>query len=451
VSESLAQWIEREYRYAAKAMLWSISPVGIVKERPFFGQTIRPKPGSIVASPILASHDPDPDYFFHWFRDAAVIVDALRLLYEDGSAGEEALTMLRDFVRFSLDLNALDGRRQMAATPDWRSRVQQDFLQFVRSDDDLAAACGEAVAGEVRVNPDGTLDISRWNRPQHDGSPLRALAMLRWLRALPAESPLVPAIEELTHFDLAQTFGHCAEPSFDIWEEQNGRHYYTLLVSAAALEQGGNWLQSRQESELADRYRQAAAALLMELDGFWQPEPGYFRSGVLVGSSAATRELDAATVLGVNHAAGAGQQHSAQDPRLHATLTQLDEMFDAAYAINRRRAGGPSPLAGPAWGRYAGDRYISGGAWYFTTLGAAEFCFRAARGAEGAQSWIERGDAYLETVRAFTPPGGEMSEQFDQNSGAQTSAKHLAWSYAAFISCIAARREVLAPANGLKP
>ena len=33
-----------------------------------------------------------------------------------------------------------------------------------------------------------------------------------------------------------------------------------------------------------------------------------------------------------------------------------------------------------------------------------------------------------------------MSEQFDQRTGAQTSARHLAWSYAAFITCVAARR-----------
>jgi glucoamylase len=83
-------------------------------------------------------------------------------------------------------------------------------------------------------------------------------------------------------------------------------------------------------------------------------------------------------------------------------------------------------------GRYKGDVYYSGGAYYFSTLAAAEFCFRA--------GLPERGDAFLATVRAFTPPGGDLSEQFDQKTGEQTSAKHLAWSYAAFISCIAARR-----------
>jgi glucoamylase len=91
--------------------------------------------------------------------------------------------------------------------------------------------------------------------------------------------------------------------------------------------------------------------------------------------------------------------------------------------------------------------YYSGGAYYFSTLAAAEFCFRAAVTRHGSEkgidsSYRDRGDAYLATVRAFTPPSGDMSEQFDQKTGAQSSARHLAWSYAAFISCVTARRDV---------
>jgi glucoamylase len=125
-----------------------------------------------------------------------------------------------------------------------------------------------------------------------------------------------------------------------------------------------------------------------------------------------------------------------RDPRMQGTLAQLELMFDAAYPINHRR----SARAAPAMGRYMGDVYFSGGAYYFSTLGAAEFCFRAAVQSADAVVWIKRGNAFLETVRVFTPPGGDMSEQFDQRTGVQTSARHLAWSYAAFISCIAARR-----------
>ena len=114
-------------------MLSSISPVSIVKHRPGFGQTVRPIAGAIVASPVLGAWDPDPDYFFHWFRDSAVVIDALRLLYVDRRLGDEALQHLRDFTRFSLALNRLDGRAA-AAVPDRRARVAPDFLQFLRED-----------------------------------------------------------------------------------------------------------------------------------------------------------------------------------------------------------------------------------------------------------------------------------------------------------------------------
>jgi glucoamylase len=126
---------------------------------------------------------------------------------------------------------------------------------------------------------------------------------------------------------------------------------------------------------------------------------------------------------------------------MQATLSRLEALFDAEYPINRDRPAG----RGPAMGRYKGDVYYSGGAYYFSTLAAAEFCFRAAVGkhataAEG-RAFVDRGNAYLETVRAYTPSSGDLSEQFDQKSGAQTSARHLAWSYAAFISSVVARRD----------
>jgi glucoamylase len=126
---------------------------------------------------------------------------------------------------------------------------------------------------------------------------------------------------------------------------------------------------------------------------------------------------------------------------MHATLTRLEQLFADQYAINERRPVG----SGPAMGRYAADVYYSGGAYYFSTLGAAELCYLAARRMTGdaAQPWLRRGDAFLNTVRDFTPPSGDLAEQFDQHTGAQSSARNLTWSYAAFISATAARRRAL--------
>ena len=96
---------------------------------------------------------------------------------------------LQDFVRFSLSLQQLDGRT-LVSNPGWRVDVAPDFVRYLRTDEDLAAAHGEAIAAETRVNPDASLDISSWPRPQHDGPALRALTLMRWARveSIPARA-----------------------------------------------------------------------------------------------------------------------------------------------------------------------------------------------------------------------------------------------------------------------
>jgi glucoamylase len=436
--QSLDRWVEGQYRHAARAMLASISPLGLVKQRPGFGQSVAAKPGSIVASPVLAAYDPDPDYFFHWYRDSAVVIDALRLLFEEGSVGAGALVQLADFVRFSLSLQHLDGRALVAAR-DWRTRVAPDFTKFLRTDADLECVHGEAVAAETRVNPNGTLDISSWPRPQNDGPALRALTLLRWEHNARTDPQLSAALALLLSADLAYTRKHWSEPCFDLWEEEKGLHYYTLCVASAALEAGAGWLDQHGAAGEARAASADCEAIRRRLDAYWLEDRGYYKSRVLESGQRSAKELDIAVILAVLHGSGSGTAHSVHDARMHATLAHLEALFDAEYPINRAR---PSACA-PAMGRYAGDKYYSGGAYYFSTLAAAEFCFRAAVGSSTAQDLVRRGEAFLQTVRRFTPESGDLSEQFDQSTGVQTSARHLAWSYAAFISCIVARRAVV--------
>jgi glucoamylase len=438
MKQPFEQWLDQQYRRSAAAMLVSVSPTSLVKTRPGFGHTIHPVNGSIIASPVLADWNPDPDYFFHWFRDSAVVIEAVRLLFEAGDLGPEALAHFGDFVRFSLSLQDLDGRT-MIANSVWREKVEADFVEFLRPDDELESVHGEAIVAETRVNPDGTLDISRWTRPQHDGAPLRALAVLRWVRKRSFDTELGACISRLLRSDLAFTFTHWRAPSFDIWEEESGQHYYTLCVSAAALRKGADWLDGSGDTVLAHNYRTEAEIIYRLLDGYWLPEQQHYRSRFLASGKRSTKELDIAIILAAIHALGDGPAHTVRDPRLQSTLQRLEALFDSAYPINHNRSAG----AAPAMGRYAGDVYFSGGAYYFSTLGAAEFCFLAAAHCPQASTWISKGDAFLETVRRYTPANGELSEQFDQRSGEQTSAKHLAWSYAAFISCITARRALV--------
>jgi glucoamylase len=126
--ETLDGWVERQWERAARQMRRSISPLGIVKTRPGFDQVIHPARGAVVASPVPASYDPDPDYFFHWYRDSAIVIDALRLVHGAGErrsaeppatvsgTAAEALGLFGEFVRFSAGLSQLDGGRVRAVS-----------------------------------------------------------------------------------------------------------------------------------------------------------------------------------------------------------------------------------------------------------------------------------------------------------------------------------------------
>jgi glucoamylase len=474
--ETLLDWIERQYAVSASLMLSAISATHLIKERPGFGQTIRPAKGSILASTAIGGWDPDPDYFFHWLRDSAVVVDALRHLIADGPHAQEAITHCKDFVAFSSALNRLDGSAFLQKAGDFRKNVEPFFLQYIREDNDLLSISGDRVRGEPRFNPDATLDISKWNRPQHDGPALRALALMRlWVIDVWDETDRA-AMRGLILSDLNFVNRHWGEPSFDIWEEELGQHYCTGLLQYAALEDGAVWAEQTNVSaaEPAPAFRVTVGKIARSLNEFWCPSKGYYVSRRNVVDGASHKDLDFAVILAVIHAARNRGTHSVVDPQVMATLARLEDLFERSYPINQGRP----ENRGPAMGRYADDRYFSGGAYYFSTLGAAEFYYALAEAvASGAdlpvtaeneefllrlgllktlpglppevqrehsfKILLNRGDQFMSTVAAFTPASAELSEQFDQKTGTQTSAKTLAWSHAALVSAATRRKAAL--------
>jgi glucoamylase len=455
---ALDDWIDQEARFAVSAMLRAVSATKLVKERPGFGQRVVPRRGSVLASPVPAAYDPDPDYFFHWFRDSAIIIDALRVAEVERLETQVAVECLREFVEFDLAVRKLDGR-EFVRRELFREKIQSSFLQYMRPNDEIGAVFGEAVLAEARVNPDGTLDFTRWARPQNDGPALQVLALTRWHNAQPdLDDALRAGMRDILTGDLNFIGTYAAERSFDIWEEEFGYHYYTRLVQAEALVRGAEWLEDNGDARWAAACHSVADTLISTLDAHWSAEDGYYRSRTGVVGGAPEKTLDIAVILGVLHAGRAKGAHSVLDPKSQATLAALEDLFNAKYPVNQER---PADQ-GPAIGRYAKDTYYGGNPWYLATLAAAEFYFKLAialrSGAEmpvtsdnarfrehlggesSAQAAFRRGNTFMRTVQAHTPPSGDLSEQFDRVTGAQTSAKHLAWSYAAFITAAASRR-----------
>ena len=435
---TLEQWGQELARGCAAKLAKCISATEIVMNRTGFGQVIHPAPGSVLASPSVAFDSGEPDYFFHWVRDSSTVMDAVRILAKAGERSADWSRLITEFIHFSLELRKVDGQRFLGQG-DFRAKVAPDMQQFLRPNEEIAAIHGNHVPGDVRYNADGSLDVIRWNRPQYDGPALRALVAMRIEEDglhIPAEAK--GRLSELIHSDLSYTAKNAGHPCYDIWEEEFAGHYYTLLVQLAAMEKGAARAKRGGIAGDAAFFSGKARDLRRALDGFWDQGLGCYRSRMLGADAAGPKALDFSVILGVLHAGLGNGPHSVQDQRVLFTFKKLNELFAAEYAIN---SGGGH---GIMFGRYKGDSYVSGGAYYFSTFGAAEFYYRAAEATPShREALIERGDAVLSRTRDFVPSSGDLSEQFDQTTGAPASAKDLSWSYACFITAWHARQAAL--------
>jgi glucoamylase len=433
----LGQWADAQALISAEHMAQRVSATGLVRNRAGFSHVIRPAPGSVLAAIGSAEDESEPDYFFHWLRDSAAVMDAALVLIEAGIDADGWKRRFAEFVRFSLGLSQISGARFLAGHADREQRTQPHLRQFLRPDADIASVEGDAVLGEVRYNADGTLDFLRWSRPQHDGVAARALTCLRYLDKGAVLPEAEEAVASLLRGDLAYTLKYAGDPCVDIWEEESAEHYYTLLVQYAALKQGAAWMRERGDVALGAEMMEIARRLDDRLEDFWSAQKGYYLSRIMPAGQTTEKELDLAVILGVLHAGRGNGRHSVRDIRVASTLEALEDVFAADYALNREAG------AGLALGRYRNDVYFSGGAYFFCTFGAAEFYYKRAV-AIPEPGLIEKGDAIFAMARKSIPASGEISEQFDQTTGAQTSAKSLTWSYASFLTCWQARKAAIA-------
>lgn len=474
----LERWIEAERAVALPALLACVSAADATKARPEFGQAITPAPGSVVAARTIEA-DQKPDYFFHWTRDSALVMDALIEAMTLGWIDEDPARW-RDFVAFSLRLTRLDGRALVASGGIGRTNVA-DLQRFLRTAIELETIHDDRVLAEARFNPDATLDVLKWSSPQFDGPALRALTLIKLLSSHPhVAAAFAGEARALLRRDLEFTLRCRAEPCYDLWEDRFGHHYYTRLVAHAALARAAQTAareagqETGQEAgQVARAYAEGAAELMRMADAHWSPAHGHYAAATKGLAPVTARDLDSAILLAVCHAALQEGPHSPLDPRVHASLDAIETLFARIFSINARLA-----PAGPLVGRFEGDEYYGGGVFVMASLAAAQIHYQIARLIAGgayipctpdnrhwlqkvsgetfaigarvparapdaaalARRFFERGDARLEALRALAPEGARLPEQFDRDRGEPRSARGLAWSHAAFLTATAARQ-----------
>lgn len=336
--------------------------------------------------------------------------------------------------------------------------------------------------GEPKFNVDMSAYTGAWGRPQRDGPPLRATALIlyaNWLLANGGETKARTKVWPVIAKDLAYTVRYWNQTGFDLWEEVNGSSFFTLSASHRALIEGAAL--AEELGQTCTGCADAAPQILCFVQSFWKGS--YIDSNINVNEGRTGK--DANSIISSIHTFDPEAEctDSTFQPCSSRALSNhkaVVDTFRSAYGINN----GISQGRAVAIGRYTEDVYYNGNPWYLTTLAAAEQLYSAiyqwqqlgsiavdatslsffrdilpsiATGTYASSSSTftsiinavhTYADDFIAVVQKYTPSSGSMSEQYGRNNGSPLSARDLTWSYAAFLTTVERRDGTVPPSWG---
>lgn len=445
----VSEWMEQQYSASKAKLFKNISPEGS-------------RPGTVVASPSRR----DPDYYYHWIRDAALVMMTVeRLAAFESKKKEVYLKNLYQFI---------------------------ELTRFQQSQQTLTGL------GEVKFYVDGTPFLGPWGRPQNDGPALRALALTRFAHYLIAENQLdyvkkylydnkLPS-EAIIKKDLEYVSHNWKNHDFDLWEECQGHHFFTRMAQHRSLVEGADLARKLGDSGAADWYQMQANLISNEIQWHWNKNAGIFVATLnRVGGIDYKHGMDSSVIIAALVAStGENTAVNIKDDRLLSSVKRMEEKFAEIYNINRQTS-----ALSPAIGRYPEDRYDgyntgkSGNPWFINTLAFASYYYKLAADLRTTatlkinprnvgffrsilrrvsqqdlpesgivpstspqfgkiiEGLIKAGDGFVERVKYHASQDGNLSEQMNRETGHMQGAENLTWSHAAFIDTYLDRKEAI--------
>ncbi|KAI9260787.1 Six-hairpin glycosidase-like protein [Sporodiniella umbellata] len=412
----LDKWILWQRRLSFNEILKNINPPGTSR--------------GFLAASLSTSN---PNYFYTWTRDASLVIQTIHSL------------------------------------PDTKDSLLKDYADFQIKSQETPTVCN--CLGEPKFNPDGSAFSGDWSRPQNDGPAERAITFMSIIDKIKikhtsyVENTMLPALEK----DLNYIIQVWDQPCFDLWEEVDGVHFYTLMAMRKSLLDGYKYINKKE-------YYYTANDIQQKLESFWSPKDNYIKvtqnkkKGVSKPSG-----LDVSVLLAANKFSYISDGFfSPASDKILATAAALRKSFIKAYPINSNI----QQHLEVSIGRYPEDIYdgydmSQGNPWFLATAAYAELYYRA------IQEWKQNGitinsvnalffedithishghyaansdlmqeimlnvslvaDKFLYTVKYHQQANGSISEQFNRNTGYMQGARDLTWSHAAIISAAEAR------------
>jgi glucoamylase len=370
--------------------------------------------GTIIASPSSNA----PNYLYHWVRDAGIVAREVIQLYkntQDPILKQEINTFIKSWIEVESQHQLLTERK---------------------------SAYG---FGEPLFTLAGELYPHDWGRPQRDGPAIRALAMIEWTKILLSEQRNIEVRElyvaefpatRIIKKDLEYVAHNWTFQGFDLWEEVNAFHFFTLMVQRAALIQGADLAIKLNDPKAASFYLEEVRKIEALLIKFYDKERGFVKASIeqIGGWRHKISNLDIAPVLGsIYFSQNDGFMTPDSEPIVRTAMKLIDT-FNDIYEINKN-----SNLA-PAIGRYPEDVYngsgfSEGNPWFIATNAIAEWAcdYKHSEKFIAVGNTLFSGMDFIQSALTHTDVDGRFSEQFGRYDGKMIGAVDLSWSYSSYI------------------
>jgi glucoamylase len=329
--------------------------------------------GSIIASPSK-----DPDYNFHWVRDAAIVMKGIITLYNDDNENQKYIKIMKKY-------------------------IDTEIIHIQHH------------AAEPKFNIDKTPYKGEWGRPQNDGPALRGIVCLQMLQYFDNEyihNEYLEKLHKIIQNDLKYTIENIDNPCFDLWEEQYGFHLYTRLV---------------QYKFLLDGKRQNINAFLLSDDNLIHMKEllNHHIDGENIFSSFTTdgkilRVYDSSLLLGLNHVDYDKEIFCFFKNGIQKYVLNMIDSFTHLYEIN-------SKCNIPFLGRYYDDAYFQGNPWIICTLALFHYFIKTEQLENYKEQYINFIDFLSKNKKMDLP------EQIHKTNGCNLSVERLTWNYSEFI------------------
>jgi len=328
-----------------------------------------------------------------------------------------------------------------------------------------------------------------WCRPQTDGPGLRTMALMIFASRTHFKTGITHAYKEhlwrKIKFDLdwLSRSSNIHKQTCDLWEETTDTNFFwNKMTMRAALIMGHRFAQRMGDHHRSYLYLRAVERFIKNPVESHHQKFGqdqiYLTECSSVGEHKKCQDMgkdyDGAVILALIHSGWLDTPAIESAPLFPATLPTTsavantvriqNEVSCKTYYMNKLDT--ERGISGVLYGRYPSDVYGGGNPWLLTTAALASLLYQAAqavaRGSDltheqllawrealqhhhfdgHASEFIAAGDSVLLRLRHHVEAhttGWHLFEQIDKNTGKQTNARDLSWSYAEVLSAVRER------------